>query len=193
MPSSIDVFFFKKPISEKPSELTMGVLLFWQYALTNLRKNYFTHSIKPIELPITDLKKGQAPYECNQLSLTIHAQHLKDLDGRDNIYPFVLSIQKEKVPFSILTRYLIFNKVTGYHHIFQFHQFEDTKDDKMTEHFFKGLTKNPSVSRVDFQKYLHWYFRYALRVLGDPRLPTQLTPIEMLVQMKNFWHLTGDS
>ena len=49
------------------------------------------------------------------------------------------------------------------------------------------------VKRRDILLYLHWYFRYALRVLGDPRHVTELTPIEMLLQMQKFWHLTFDS
>ena len=105
----------------------------------------------------------------------------------------MLSIHLDNVPFSILTRYLIFNKVTGYHHIFQFKQFKPTTEDPLTDYFFKSLKKSPSVERKDIKLYLHWYFRYALRIIGDPRHPKKLTPIEMLVQMRNFWHLTGDS
>jgi hypothetical protein len=116
MPSSIDVYFHGKSVSDKPTFLAYGELFFWQNALTDLSRAYFTHSIKPIKLPIPALARGEVPYEPNELALTIHAQHLHDTT--ESIYPFVLSIQKSRVPFSILTRYLIFNKVTGYHHIF---------------------------------------------------------------------------
>jgi hypothetical protein len=51
----------------------------------------------------------------------------------------VLSVERERVPFCVLTRYLIMNKVTGYCHIYEFKQFEPTTEDPVTDYFFKMM------------------------------------------------------
>lgn len=75
MPSTIDLDMLGGKASEPPTKLTLGILIFWQNALFDLRDNFITYSIKPITLPVqlTGHVNENVPYEATELELAIHA------------------------------------------------------------------------------------------------------------------------
>jgi hypothetical protein len=188
MPGSIDFFFHGKKADELPSELTLATLAFWQKALSDLRRKFFTYSIKPRVLPITGLADGDVPYDSDQLELSVSATHLHDESGIK--YQFLLSLAQEKAPFCVLTRYLIFNTVTGCFHLYHFKQLWPTLKHPDTEQFFR-FQGGPKLQRQDMRRLVHEYFRYAFGVVGEPRHWSSMHPTQVLSVMMKFWHLTG--
>jgi hypothetical protein len=113
MPWAMDQIFYKRTKTAIPHYLTVGDLVFWQNALSDLRNNYIMFSPKPTVLPVT---KSAMHYRAQDLEIGMFKTGVKDDTGRK--VPFLLSLAKKRAPFSILTRYLIINSVTGAHHIF---------------------------------------------------------------------------
>ena len=73
MPSSIDYDLHGVQAYQKPTALTLGALFFWQKCLSQLKREFRTYSIKPIDLPIDVKQLKQIPYEPDQLELNIAA------------------------------------------------------------------------------------------------------------------------
>jgi len=49
----------------------------------------------------------------------------------------------------------------------------------------------PHIEREDTPRYLHHYFKRALETIGEPRKMNELTPLQLLKAMREYWHLTG--
>ena len=186
MPSSMLKFFYRVKSSQQPTTLTMGELMFWQEAMTDLRDNFYTFSIKPVTLPTAVATGGEAPYAAKELELNWHKAHL--LDRTERHLPFLLSLARTVVPFSILTRYLVFNQITGMFHLFHFQQAPESDSERkfFSDHFFA-----PAVARRDIKLYLLHYFDQAFKTVGEAARMASLTPLEALAVMRSFWHLTG--
>lgn len=80
-----------------------------------MSENFFRYSIKPINLQLTATEQEQVPYASDLLEVNTHAVHLKE-----SHIPFLLSIVRKKVPFSVLANYLVFNQITGMLHLYMF-------------------------------------------------------------------------
>lgn len=102
--------------SDPAPALRFGHLVFWQNLLTDLREKFFTFSIKPVLTDPGASIEEVTSYASSDLELNVHKVHLRDMSGRH--IPFLLSLAKKKVPFCVLTRYLVFNSVTGMMHLY---------------------------------------------------------------------------
>ena len=162
--------------------------MFWQNALSDLRKKFFTYSIKPRSLPIVGWEQGNVPYESDDLELSVHSMHTHDYSGR--LYQFLLSLAIAKPPICVLSRYLIFNTVTGCFHLFNFRQLRANLTNPESKQFFR-FPGGPRLQRRDMLLYVHEYFRYAFQVVGTKQHWLLMKPTEVLFVMKKFWHLTG--
>jgi hypothetical protein len=116
VPSEMTAFLLGLSPSDPAPALRFGHLVFWQNLLTDLRESFFPFSIKPVETNPGTSSEEMTPYASSELELYVHKIHLKDRSGRH--IPFLLSLAKEKVPFCVLTRYLVFNSVTGMMHLY---------------------------------------------------------------------------
>ena len=129
-----------------------------------------------------------APYDEEELEVNQHKVHLKDQLGKH--IPFLLSLIRKSVPFCVLTRYLVLNVVTGMMHLYHFEQSTDEAGLKKGRF---GLYKElkPHFRREDTPRYLHRYFERALETIGEPKKMYELTPLQLLLAMREYWHLTG--
>jgi len=126
-------------------------------------------------------------YADGAVELGVHKYHLKDVTGKR--IPFLLSLCDQTVPFSILTRYLVFNSVTGMMHLFNHEQ--SSKEEIETGFFELPEQCMPKLVRTDIKRYMHFYIANALRTIGDATEMCSHTPRELLHSMSAFWHLTG--
>jgi len=126
-------------------------------------------------------------YDESQFEVNTHKVHLKDESGRT--IPFLLSLTRKSVPFCVLSRYLVLNLVTGMLHLYQFEQSKEQDIRKGLFAFHNDL--KCQMKRDDTPRYLHHYFERALKTIGEPKKMIELTPLQLLVAMREYWHLTA--
>ena len=187
VPSALTSYYLKLKPKDAAPDLDLALLFFLQNALTDLRQNFYPLSIKPINLPTETNGQAMPPYDEEDLEVNQHKAHLKDRVGR--YLPFLLSLTKETVPFCVLTRYLVLNVVTGMFHLYQFDQSEEKHLKNGLFAMYKDL--KPQFKRDDTPRYLHHYFERALQTIGEPKKMFELNPLELLIAMREYWHLTA--
>ena len=141
--------------------MSLGQLFFWQQALSDLRDNFFPFSVKPKELPQHEV----VSYAPEHLELNWHKVHLKDRTGR--YLPFLLSLVRDQVPFCVLTRYLVFNSISGMMHLYHFRQSDSSKNQEKL--YAQWMENPPKFKRGDTRLYLHHYIERALQTIGEAR------------------------
>ncbi len=104
-------------------------------------------------------------YAPEDLELNWHKVHLKDRTGR--YLPFLLSLVRDQVPFCVLTRYLVFNSITGMMHLYHFRQSDSSKAQQAL--YDPLLLDPPKFKRGDTRLYLHHYIEKALQTIGEAR------------------------
>jgi hypothetical protein len=107
--------------------------------------------------------------------------------------------------FLLLTRYLVFNEVTGAVHLFKFQY--DHEDAKQQEPLFyprlplgrfmnplnfphyKNIDEEPLVSfdREDTAGYVRWYIKHAYEIVKEPNRGPNTTPSDDLNIMCRYW------
>jgi len=126
-------------------------------------------------------------YAGGKFELNWHQYHLEYTS--ETHIPFLLSLSDGRVPFAVLTRYLVLNTVTGMLHLFDHHLSEP---ESLKNGFFAPLSGyRPKLVREDIQRYMHCYITRALGAIGDCRPMHLRNPLQLLESMQKFWHLTG--
>ena len=113
MASSIDV---NKNNIEAIADHKEEELARWQILLSELRDHYELFSIRPVFPVAMDNAANETP------NLVVDRSDVGPKEVRDRLVPFVSSLRVESPKFGYLTRYYIFNCVTGAHNLFFFRQ-----------------------------------------------------------------------